>query len=114
MPGIGEYNKFHNEDKRAAKWIEEKGRKEKSKSVKLPDVGTYQPLPVSYALFENDRVNKKRYRSFLDKEERWKEPKKKSIGYYNISSDWGMKNKMQKKDILSRISSPSTHRSVYH
>ena len=49
VPGIGEYNKLHDEDKRAAKWMQEKGKK--AKSVKLPEVGTYQPLPVSYSLF---------------------------------------------------------------
>ena len=72
-PGVGNYNSYHNEDKRAAKWMEEKGKPKKaSRSVKLPSVGTYQPLPVSYQLFENELGTKKRYKSFLGKEERWK------------------------------------------
>jgi hypothetical protein len=50
-PGVGNYNSFHNEDKRAAKWIAEKEKKVASKSVKLPPVGAYSPLPVAYQLF---------------------------------------------------------------
>ena len=26
-PGVGSYNKYHNEDKRASKWMQEKGKK---------------------------------------------------------------------------------------
>lgn len=52
-PGVGDYNSYHNEDKRAAKWMPEKEKKNASKSLKLPPVGTYTPLPVAYELFEN-------------------------------------------------------------
>ena len=50
-PGVGNYNSYHNEDKRAAKWVGEKEKKVGSKSVRLPPVGTYSPHPVAYQLF---------------------------------------------------------------
>ena len=79
--------------------------------MKLPPVGTYQPLPVSYQLFENDIGTKKHHKSYFNHEERFKANKKKTIPFYNVLSEWGITKRVN-KDILTRISSPS--RSVYH
>lgn len=49
------------------------------------------------------------------KSERFKSSKDKKLPFYNILSEWGMKNKLQKKDIMSNISShPSASRSLYY
>lgn len=66
-PGVGNYNSYHNEDKRAAKWVAEKGKKVASKSVRLPPVGTYSPRPVAYQLFENELAAQKRYKSYFNR-----------------------------------------------
>lgn len=66
-PGVGNYNDYHHYDKRAAKWVAIKEKKSDSKSLKLPPVGTYSPLPVAYELFENELATKKRHKSFFSK-----------------------------------------------
>ena len=109
-PGVGEYNVYHGkEDHRAAKWMEEKGKVEK-KEIKLPPVGAYTPVPVAFSVFDRER---KKAKSVLGREERFKKDKKNVIPFYDVSSDWGMAGKRKKKDILTRISSPSSNRSVY-
>ena len=115
-PGVGEYNAYHGiNDHRAAKWVAEEEKKTKaSTSLKLPPVGTYNPLPQSYELFDNSlKADKKRYKSYFNKEERFKKSKEKPLPFYNILSEWGMKDKQHKKDILARVSMPHSNRSVY-
>lgn len=112
-PGVGQYNEYHKRDQRAAKWKEENQKKAVSKSVKFPPVGTYTPLPIEYHLFDNELAKQKRHKSFFSKEERFKKSKDKTVPFYNIQSEWGLKNKRVNKDILSRISSPNSNRSVY-
>jgi hypothetical protein len=68
---------------------------------------------VSYRLFDNERAKKKQGKSYFSRDERWKKDKDRTVPFYNIGSEWGMKNKMVKKDILTRLSSPSSNRSVY-
>jgi hypothetical protein len=69
-PGVGEYNSYHGiNDHRAAKWMPEIEMKNKEKNVKLPPVGTYNPLPMAYNLFDNSlALDKKRYKSYFNKE----------------------------------------------
>ena len=109
-PGVGEYNSYHGiEDHRAIKWMEKKGKTDKTE-VKLPPVGTYTPVPVAFTVFDRER---KKAKSVMSKEERFKKDKKNAVPFYEVTSDWGMADKRRKKDILSRISSPSSNRSVY-
>lgn len=83
--------------------------------MKLPPVGTYNPLPMEYNLFDNSlATDKKRYRSYFSREERFKRSKDKTVPFYEVLSEWGIKDKRKKKDILAKISVPQTHRSVYH
>lgn len=69
-PGVGEYNAYHGiDDHRAVKWIAENEKKKAvSTSLKLPPVGTYNPLPMAYQLFDNSlATDRKRYKSFFNK-----------------------------------------------
>ena len=91
--------------------------KKKKSSVKFPSVGSYTPNPVSYNLFSSiSNTNSKKISSGMGgKTERWKKSKEKKLPFYNILSEWGMKDKHNKKDIMSKISSnPGTSRSVYY
>jgi hypothetical protein len=36
------------------------------------------------------------------------------VPFYDVLSEWGIKDKRKKRDILEKISLPHTHRSVYH
>lgn len=83
--------------------------------MKLPPVGTYDPLPIEYTLFDNlKNVEKKKSKSYFNREQRFKSNKTKAVPYYNVLSEWGMKDKLKKKDILSRIGSSLTHHSIYY
>jgi hypothetical protein len=81
-------------------------------------VGSYTPNPVAYTLFSSMSATPK-MRSNIGlggKAERFRPiPKDKTVPYYDIRSEWGMKDKLRKKDILSHISTgrASSH-SVYH
>ncbi len=77
-------------------------------------MGTYNPLPLEYSLFENSLGGAKKKKTVFNKEERFKRSREKPLPFYNVLSEWGLKDKNKKKDILARISSPSTGRSVYH
>jgi hypothetical protein len=54
-PGVGQYDaKVDIFDQRGPKWKEAKGKKSQSQhSMNLPPVGTYNPLPIEYSLFDN-------------------------------------------------------------
>jgi hypothetical protein len=69
-PGVGEYNSYHgNKDQRSVRWMPQKGIKPKEDKLKLPPVGTYNPLPMEYNLFDNSlATDKKRYRSYFSRE----------------------------------------------
>lgn len=54
-PGVGQYQaKADLFDQRGPKWKQNKGKKSQSQhSMNLPPVGTYNPLPIEYSLFDN-------------------------------------------------------------
>jgi hypothetical protein len=70
---------------------------------------------MEYSLFDNlaGPANKSKKPHF-NREERFKSDKTKAVPFYNVGSEWGMKDKLKKKDILSRVGSSLTHHSVYY
>ena len=119
-PGVGNYNAYRAVlDQKGSKFNKEgeKDDPKKKSPVKLPSVGSYTPNPVSYNLFESiSNINSKKVSSGMGgKTERWKTSKTKKLPFYNVLSEWGMKDKHNKKDIMSKVSShPATSRSVYY
>lgn len=122
-PGVGQYNGKDQRLKWHGHFIRWKANKSTSQSKapkeKLPPVGTYAPLPVSYDLFESIETkskSKKQRANGFGKVERFAsvDPKKQPKGGdYNILSEWGMADKLKKKGLLNRISRPSQP-SVYY
>lgn len=115
-PGVGNYNSYNPavDRNRGNKWVREEGKK-KSASVKLPSVGTYNPNPVSYSLFGGNQIKPKSGLAGMGgKSERWQKSKEKKLPFYNVLSEWGMKDKYTKKDIMSKVSSGAGSRSVYY
>jgi hypothetical protein len=58
--------------------------------------------------------NKKKNRAHFGKEERFRNDKNQPVPFYNIGSEWGMKDRLRQKDILSRVGSSLTHHSIYY
>lgn len=79
-------------------------------------MGTYHP--ISFGLFDSITAGKdNKKKAYFGREERFhvkKEDKKKGVPYYDVGSNWGMKDKLSKKDILSKVGSSVTHHSVYY
>jgi hypothetical protein len=120
-PGAGAYNTSHRTfDHRLGKWVadpEKKKSKEKGHET-LPFVGSYNPNPVAYQLFSSMSV-KSKIRNNIGlggKSQRFQPiPKEKSVPFYDIGSEWGMKDKLRKKDILYHVSTGRTSsQSVYY
>ena len=63
-PGVGNYNaynKLYVKGKNGNKWVNSKIKSKSTTNTKLPPVGTYDPSPVSFTLFDSienkDRSN---------------------------------------------------------
>lgn len=117
-PGVGEYEaKITLFDRKGGKWVPENRKKSKSeKTVKWPQAATYNPKPSDYHLFgsADEKDSKLKSNSYFTRELRFKSSKEKTIPFYNIGSEWGMKDNLNKKDILSRVGSSLSHHSVYY
>ena len=114
-PPVGVYNPRQiQEENHAPRWKQAVPKKERKEVSFIPPVGQYHPLPVKYSLFENIKPEEKKSKARFSREERFKWSKEKSVPFYNVLSEWGMKDKLKKKDILSRVGSSLTHHSVYY
>ena len=60
-PGVGQYNAYRAIlDHRGSKWGPDNEKNIKKSQVKLPSVGSYNPKPVSYSLFESSSPSTKK------------------------------------------------------
>lgn len=68
-PGVGNYNAHHAIfDHRGSKWVLPKNKSHSASGVKLPPVGTYNPVPVSFKLFQSVAgLEQKKGKSVFDK-----------------------------------------------
>ena len=75
-------------------------------------MGSYHPL--SYGLFDSMSSGEQKQRANFGREQRFKSGKVKPTPFYNVASEWGMKDKLHRKDILSKVGSSVTHHSIYY
>jgi hypothetical protein len=113
LPGVGSYNvKAKRTEAGVPTWKASNAGKKRSESergIKVPDVGAYHPLPGSYGLFDSmASQNSRKQKDYFGREQRFRSDRGKPVPFYNIASEWG------KKDILNRVGSSVIHHSVYY